>query len=318
MRLGCTDIPPPVFFIDEYSKRSCRMLNFIRKILGSIARRIVAAFTLFHYAIQLFYIAYLVYMVCTTVNIRYLYVAMLAVSIVFLIYDYVSSKGIVAIKREKVEKSEKKARKERLKLAKRKKARMLKVKFYASHVIKMFVLASSLYPIIVAPETVSIFSIICTVFMILLWIFLFWLEILKIVISKPKAAVMESLQYDAKAVTTRMGNAKDKVVNWKDTKIESIVSTVKSEKVMKTAEAGKEKIQNLSAWVVKRIPKKNSQGDDDTPLLTENATADENDAIPCIRDERILTTNADEVIDSSGEHVVSAAKNVIIETYDEA
>ena len=154
--------------------------------------------------------------------------------------------------------------------------------------------------------------------MILLWIFLFWLEILKIAISKPKAAVMESLQYDAKAVTTRMGNAKDKVVNWKDTKIESIVSTVKSEKVMKTAEAGKEKIQNLSAWVVKRIPKKNSQGDGDTPLLTENTTADENDAIPCSRDERILTTNADEVIDSFREHVVSAAKNVIIETYDEA
>ena len=255
-------------------------------------------------------------MICTPTSIWYLHVAMLVLSLVFLLYDYLSSREIVAIKREKVEKSERKARKERLRSAKRKKATVIRIKFFTSHAIKLFVLGSSVYPIIVAPETVSVFSIICTVSMVLLWVFLFWFEILKLAISKPKAAVMESLQSDAKTVTIRMGNAKDKVVNWKDTKIESIVNTVKSEKVMKTAEAGKERIQNLSSWVVKRIPKKNSQAKDETALLTESTSTEENDVVISNLDERFVSTDSD-VVDANAKNVATEAKNVIIETSDE-
>ena len=292
------------------------MLNFIRKMFGNAVQDVILAFTLFHFALQIFYIVYLVYMICTLTSIWYLHVAMLVLSLVFLLYDYLSSREIVAIKREKVEKSERKARKERLRSAKRKKATVIRIKFFTSHAIKLFVLGSSVYPIIVAPETVSVFSIICTVSMVLLWVFLFWFEILKLAISKPKAAAMESLQSDAKAVAIRMGNAKDKVVNWKDTKIESIVNTVKSEKVMKTAEAGKEKIQNLSSWVVKRIPKKNSQAKDETALLTESTSTEENDIVISNLDERFVSTDSD-VADANAKNVATAAKNVIIETSDE-
>ena len=292
------------------------MLNFIRKMFSNAVQDIIVAFTLFHFALQIFYIAYLVYMICTPTPIWYLHVAMLVLSLVFLLYDYLSSKGIVAIKREKVEKSEKKARKERLRAAKRKKATVIRIKFFTSHAIKMFVLGSSVYPIIVAPETVSVFSIICTVSMVLLWIFLFWFEILKLAISKPKAVVMESLQSDAKAVTVRMGNAKDKVVNCKDTKMESIVNTVKSEKVMKTAEAGKEKIQNLSSQILKRIPKKGSKNADEVPMLSDSITTDDTDVVISNLDERIISTT-DVVVNNATERKASASANVIIETSDE-
>ena len=167
------------------------MLDYTRVLLNKTVKDVSNAVSIFHFGMQIVYIAYLTYLLFTPNKIWYLHLSLLAISIAFFIYDVISSKTIIAIKKEKPKRSGKKLHKQRLLNAKQNKAQITKIKFYSAHVIKLFVLASAFYPIIVAPDTVHPLSIMCTTVMVLLWILLVMLEVVKIMFEARKDMFME-------------------------------------------------------------------------------------------------------------------------------
>lgn len=244
------------------------MLDYTRALLNKTVKDVTVAVTTFHFGMQAVYIAYLVYLLCAPNKIWYLHLPLLAISITFLIYDIISSKNILAIKKERPARSGKKLHKQRLSIAKQNKAVVTKIKFYSSHVIKLFVLASAFYPIIVAPDTVHPLSIMCTTVMVLLWILLVILEVAKIMLEARKDMFMEALQADFETVTKPITNLKDTInkVMRKEVeekpepsknrvRLDELVQVYREEKAERKAEAKAKRNEKLSAWLDSHLTK---------------------------------------------------------------
>ena len=248
------------------------MLDYTRALLNKTVKDVSSAVTVFHFGMQTVYIAYLIYLLLTPNKIWYLHLPLLAISIAFFIYDVISSKAIIAIKNERPNRSGKKLHKQRLFNAKRSKAQVTKIKFYSSHVIKLFVLASAFYPIIVAPDTVHPLSVMCTTVMVLLWILLVILEVAKIMLEARKDMFMEALQADFETVTKPITNLKDTInkVMHKEVeekpepsknrvRLDELVQVYREEKAERKAEAKAKRNEKLSAWLDRHITKLSSK-----------------------------------------------------------
>ena len=262
------------------------MFDYTRTLFNKTVKDVTTAFTIFHFGTQIIYIAYLFYLLFTPNKIWYLHLSLLVVSIAFFIYDIISSQNIVAIKKERPNRAGKKLRNMRLKLAKQQKATVAKIKFYTSHCVKLFVLASALYPIIVAPDTVHPLSIMCTTVMVLLWILLVIFEIAKIMLEGRKDLFIEALQADVEFVTKPVNAVKkffgkdveEKPEPTKErTYLDGLVKTVRDEKAQKKAAAKSARNEKLSAWLDNHLPKKKQKNAAQLPAVQEpiEATATE-------------------------------------------
>lgn len=261
------------------------MFDYTRTLFNKTLKDVTTAFSIFHFGTQIIYIAYLGYLLLMPNNIWYLHLALLAISITFFVYDIVSSRGILAIKNEKPNRAGKRLHSRRLKLARQKKATVTKIKFYVSHSIKLFVLASALYPIIVAPDTVHPLSIMCTTVMVLLWILLVLFEIAKIMLEGRKDLFLEAMQADIEFVTKPVNAVKkffgkDVEERAEPTKerayLDGLVKVVRDERVQKKAEEKLAKKEKRSAWLNSHLPKrrhkKNASSPSDDSLDEATAT----------------------------------------------
>lgn len=264
------------------------MLDYTRTLLNKTVKDVTYAFNIFHFTTQAVYIAYLTYMLIRPNNIWYLHLSLFIISLAFLIYDIIVSKMIRNLKNERPKRSAKKAHRQRILKFRLDRAKYQKIKFYASHVLKLFVLASAFYPIVVYPETVHPLSIICTTVMALLWILLVIFEIVKLMFEAKKDMFMEALQADFEFVTKPINKIKDKFsfITGKETEekekptqnriyLDELVKVAKEEKAQKKAEVKAERKEKLSAWLdghlSKLHKKKKLDSKEAQPINTEES-----------------------------------------------
>lgn len=264
------------------------MLDYTRTLFNKTVKDVTAAFTVFHFGTQIIYVSYLTYLLFTPNKIWYLHLPLLAISLAFLVYDVISSRSILQIKRERPHRSARRMHKQRLSQAKQKKATVTKIKFYVSHSIKLFVLASALYPIIVAPDTVHPLSIMCTTVMVLLWILLVIFEILKIMLEGRKDLFLEALQADVEFVTKPVNAVKKLFGKEVDepaepTKerayLDGLVHVVREEKAQKKADEKAARKEKLSSWLDRHLPKIPSKKASASPSPTEATEAQDTEAV---------------------------------------
>lgn len=248
------------------------MLDYTRAIFEKTRKDLNTALTLFQFGTQILYIAYLIYLVVKPNSIWYLHLILLIISAAFLVFDIVTAKNIRAIKSEKISFFKKRMRNERLSRAKQNRKNVARIKFYSSHVIKIFVLASAFYPIIVSPASVHPLSIMCTTAMVLLWIIQIVFEVLKLILEGRGELFMEALRADVEFVSKPVSvvkNTFNKIIGREveteeaPTKdrvyLDKLVEKNKNERASEKASARAEKKERLSDWFDKHFPKRSKE-----------------------------------------------------------
>ena len=248
------------------------MLDYSKAILDKTQKELEVALRVFQITTQVIYIIYLFYLLFTPNEIWYLHLALLIISAAFFVFDIFSTKEIRAIKKETVSKFGKRKHQEKLTRAKKRKNTVRLVKFYVSHVIKLFVLASTFYPIIVAPDTVHPLSIMCTTVMVLLWILQIIFEVIRFVLEGRAELFMEALRADVEAVTKPITKIKDKINTFMGKEVEErpeptkarlyldeLVEAAKSEKNAKKTESQSSRTQKLASWLDEHLSRLNER-----------------------------------------------------------
>ena len=244
------------------------MFDYTRAIYEKTKKDLESALTVFQFGTQILYISYLTYLILTPNSIWYLHASLLAISVAFLVFDLITTNGIKAIREQRIHIFGKRMRNKRLAHAKKQRKGVKKIKFYTSHVIKLFVLSSTFYPIIVAPSTVHPLSIMCTTVMVLLWILQIVLEVLKLVLEGRGELFMEALNADIEFVTKPVNTVKNtfKKIIGQETEespaptkdriyLDKLVKAAKDEKTAKKAEAKAARNEKLSAWLDTKLSK---------------------------------------------------------------
>lgn len=185
------------------------MLDYTKAIFSKTKKDLDTALTVFQFGTQIIYIVYLICILFTKSPIWYLYLALLVISVAFFVFDTVTRSGIKSLKDLGIPFFGTSERKEKLQRAKKKRSNIRKIKFYASHTLKLSVLASSLYPIIVSPYDVHPIHIICTTVMLLLWIMQIVLEILRMIFTGRLELFYEAMHADIEFVTKPVTGVKN-------------------------------------------------------------------------------------------------------------
>lgn len=248
------------------------MLDYTRAVFEKTRKELNTALTIFQFGTQTVYIAYLIYLLIVPNRIWYLHLSLLVISLAFFVFDIFTTRNIRAIKNEKFSFFGKRAHNEKLASAKRSRKNVAKIKFYVSHVIKIFVLASAFYPIIVSPDSVHPLSIMCTTAMVLLWIIQIVFEVLKLILEGRGELFMEALKADVEFVSKPVNAVKntfnkimgrDVTPEEEPTKdrvyLDRLVEKNKSEKIAEKQTARDNRKEKISAWLDKRFHKKDKR-----------------------------------------------------------
>ena len=185
------------------------MLDYTKAIFNKTKKDLDIALTLFQLSTQIVYIIYLICILFTSSPIWYLYLALLVISIAFLVFDIVTRNGIKALRKLGIPFFGTNENKERLNRTKKKRSDIRRIKFFSSHVLKLLVLASSLYPIIVSPYDVHAIHIICTTVMLLMWMMQILLEVMRLIFSGRLELFYEAMHADIEFVTKPVNNVKN-------------------------------------------------------------------------------------------------------------
>lgn len=187
------------------------MLKHTRKLLNQTINDFNILRAFFSYTTQIIYIIYLTYLLITPNEIWYIHLALLLISIPFLVYDIISNDNINRLKKEKPRFwriIKKRKYKKALSDAKKSKNIIKKIKSYTSHTLKLIVLAVSFYPIIVSPNSVHPLSIICTSIMAIVWLLHIVVEVLTLIIQKRIEMFKEALSADMEFITKPVSTVK--------------------------------------------------------------------------------------------------------------
>jgi hypothetical protein len=245
------------------------MFDYTKAIYRKTKKDLDLALSIFQFGTQVLYIAYLIYLVFSANNsIWYLHLCLLIICIPFLIFDLITTKNIKEIKNEKISIFGKKRHKEKLSKARNKRKNVLRLKFYTSHTIKIFVLASSLYRIITSPSSVHPLSIMCTTVMVLLWILQIIFEVLKLVLEGRGELFMEALQADVEFVTKPANAVKNAFKKLTGQEVEpkkekskdriyldGLVDQGRDEKEKAKVAKKAERSEKLSSWLDSHLPR---------------------------------------------------------------
>ena len=185
------------------------MLDYTKAIFSKTKKDLDTALTVFQFGTQILYIVYLVCILFTSSPIWYLYLSLLIVSVAFFVFDLVTRSGIRSLRELGIPFFGTNEHKQRLYRTKKKRSNIRRIKFCISHTLKLLVLASSLYPIIVAPFDVHPIHIICTTAMILLWIMQIMLEILRMIFAGRLELFYEAMHADIEFVTKPVTSVKN-------------------------------------------------------------------------------------------------------------
>lgn len=185
------------------------MLDYTKAIFSKTKKDLDTALTVFQFGTQILYIVYLICILFTSSPIWYLYLSLLIVSVAFFVFDLVTRSGIRSLRELGIPFFGTNEHKKRLYRTKKKRSNIRRIKFCISHTLKLLVLASSLYPIIVSPFDVHPIHIICTTAMILLWIMQIVLEILRMIFTGRLELFYEAMHADIEFVTKPVTGVKN-------------------------------------------------------------------------------------------------------------
>lgn len=185
------------------------MLDYTKAIFSKTKKDLDTSLTFFQLGTQILYITYLVCMLFTQSPIWYLYLSLLIVSIAFFVFDVITRKGIKSLKELGIPFLRSNANKKKLQSAKKKRNNVRRIKFFTSHALKLLVLATSLYPIIVSPYEVHPIHIICTTVMVLLWIMQIVLEIMRMIFEGRLELFYEAMHADMEFITKPVNSVKN-------------------------------------------------------------------------------------------------------------
>ena len=269
------------------------MLDYTKAIMTKTKNDIDTAVTLFRFGTQILYVAYLIYLLLSLSNIWYLYLALLVISVAFLIFDLVTTNQIHIQKEARASIFGNRQRRDNIRNAKRKRESVRKVKFYVSHSIKIFVLASSLYPMIISPETVHPISIICTTVMSLTWLLLIVFEVVKMVLDSRIDLFYEAMRADIEFVTKPASAVKDTINKILGREVEEkpeaskervyldeLVQSNKNEKAEIKKAKKAERTEKIATWFDEHLPKKKKKSEEaievvEEPMLTTVTDSDD-------------------------------------------
>ena len=244
------------------------MLDYTRAIFNKTQKDLEKSLTFFQFGTQVIYIAYLIYLLFVPNSIWYLHLTLLIISIAYFVFDIITSNAINAIKSEKISLFKKSAAREKLAREKRLKNKVRKIKFYLSHIIKLVVLSSMLYPIIVSPSVVHPLSVMCATVMILLWVIQIIFEVLRAILEGRGELFMEAIRADFEAVSKPINAVKSTInkITGKDPEptpeknkdriyLDNLVSEQKAEKMQKRAAEKAERNEKISSWLENTLSK---------------------------------------------------------------
>lgn len=268
------------------------MLDYTKAIVAKTKKDLDTSVTVFKFSTQILYIAYLIYLLFTFSNIWYLHLALLIISIAFLIFDLITTNHIHALSELKGSLFGNRNHKAKLRNAKRKKETVRKIKFYLSHTLKLIVLAASLYPMIASPDTVHPISIICTTIMALAWLFLIVLEAFKMIFSARMDLFYEAIHADMEFISKPVSAVKNTFNKFLGREIEEkpeaskerkyldeLVKSNKNEKYESRNAAKAARSEKIATWIDNHLPKKKRKSDDEnveeTDFITITSDTDE-------------------------------------------
>ena len=233
------------------------MLDYTRAIFHKTKKDLDTALTFFQFGTQILYITYLICILFTKSSIWYLYLSLLIVSVAFLAFDIATRYGIKSLKDVGISLLGNKERKEKLYRVKQNRRNIRKIKFYTSHMLKLSVLASSLYPIIASPYSVHPIHIILATVMAFLWIMQIVFEILRLILEDRFDLFIEAMHADIERITKPVNTVKNafKKLVGKEVEepaeptkeriyLDSLVEQRKAEKEAAKAENAAEKAKN--------------------------------------------------------------------------
>ena len=233
------------------------MLDYTRAIFHKTKKDLDTALTFFQFGTQILYITYLICILFTKSSIWYLYLSLLIISVAFLAFDIATRYGIKSLKDVGISLLGNKERKEKLYRVKQNRRNIRKIKFYTSHILKLSVLASSLYPIIASPYSVHPIHIILATVMAFLWIMQIVFEILRLILEDRFDLFIEAMHADIERITKPVNTVKNafKKLVGKEVEepaeptkeriyLDSLVEQRKAEKEAAKAEKAAEKAKN--------------------------------------------------------------------------
>lgn len=185
------------------------MLDYTRAILHKTKKDLDVALTFFQFSTQILYIIYLICILFTKSPIWYLHLTLLVISVAFLVFDIVTRNGIKSLKELGIPLFRTNEHKKRLQRTKKKRSNIRRIKFYSSHTLKLMVLASSLYPIIVSPYDVHPIHIICTTVMLLIWIMQIIFEMLRLLFEGRLELFYEAVHADVEFISKPVTSVKN-------------------------------------------------------------------------------------------------------------
>ena len=264
------------------------MFNYTKAFLKKTKNDLDTALTVFQFGTQILYIAYLIYLLSTLSNIWYLHLTLLVISTAFLVFDLITTNNIRSIRTSRFSIFGIWHRQEKIYRAKRKRNSIRKIKFCTSHVIKLLVLSSALYPIIAHPYSVHPFSIVCTTVMALVWILQIVFEVLRVMLEGKFDLFLEALHADGEIISKPVNAVKNTFRKFMGKDIEDapeptkerkyldeLVENDKSAKTEKKREAKKSK--KLSDWFNNHMHKDNhteNNNEEETSLVVLSSDTD--------------------------------------------
>ena len=185
-------------------------------------------------------------MLITPNAIWYIYLALLLISILFFIYDIISTNNINQIRKEKPKFwriIKKRKYKKVISDAIKSKKKIKKINLYISHILKLVVLTVAFYPIIVSPNSVHPLSIMCTTITAIVWLVSIVIEVLCLTIKKRFEMLKEAFSADMEFIT--------KPVNAVKNTVKSIIGKEGDEK----NSSDEERSESIADWLDARISK---------------------------------------------------------------
>lgn len=219
------------------------------------------AYKIFNICAQLLFIAYQIYILVIGNAIWYAHLSLLIVSVAFFVFDIVTSDSIKSIT-ETI--SHKKERRSAIRALNKKRKLVSKIKKYVFYALKAFILGTSIYTIVVDPQSASVFSIVSTTVMTMILLADMAFAVIKRIVTDILENRINMFKEALKAdVASPLNKAKDffkKITGQEsDEPAPSKEQSFLDKLVEQNKEAGKKKI---AAWFEAHIQTKKS-GDDE-------------------------------------------------------
>ena len=258
------------------------MFKYTKAIYTKTKRELETALRIFQLGTQVLYIAYLICALLARNSIWYLHLTLLIISLAFLAFDVVTHNNLSSVKKEKVSFFKRKTQNNKLKKIRKLRRNIKKWKFYISHLLKAFVLATAFYPIIVSPYSVHPLSVICTTVMAFTWIMQIVFEVLRLILEDRGEMFIEAIRADVEFITKPVNTVKNTINKFFGKEVnedeEPTDERVYLDNLVEKEEAqASDKGEKISEWLNSRISKFMKRSDSTTDAKEYIVISSDND-----------------------------------------